>query len=137
VISERWEYECDYYPNSNEKPDSCFMGEDEMEDIPIFGDDEFNGTSYTHKINTYGSTCATFAPDISEGSSRYSIHKYILQSVSKELYDFNTSLIMQQQSEGNPFQEPSTIKSTIEGGIGVFAGKSARSDTIILKVYEF
>lgn len=137
VITELWEYDCyDFEYSDTAKLDSCYRGEEQIDNIPIFDDEAFNGNSYSHEINTYYESCSNVIPDTSSKSSSYSIHKYTLQSISKEFYDFNTSLIMQQQSEGNPFQEPSTIKSTIKGGIGVFAGKSAVSDTIKLKVYD-
>jgi len=137
---EQWNYDfCDPVIIDNEEVevDSCRSTANNVK-IPIFEDTEFNNTNYSYQINTFAEGCGNFMPDTSamNESSRFTIHKFVLQTVSKELFEFNNSLNMQQQSAANPFQEPTTIKSTIEGGIGIFAAKSAPSDTIVLRVNE-
>lgn len=112
--------------------DSC-RGSSKNKHIPIFNDEAFDNTRYTYLLPQIYSRCSSFMPDTLVESSNFSIYRFVLQTVSKELYDFSNSLEMQQAAEGNPFQEPTTIKSTVEGGIGVFASKSAPSDTIVLR----
>lgn len=136
---ERWSFRfCDQYLDStNVELDSCSRGKYDRF-YPTFSDETFNGTNYDHQLNNSFTAC--FGGDIEVDTLTelrgYSIYKFTLHSVSKEWFDFETSLDMQLNSEGNPFQEPSTIKSTVEGGTGVFASKSAASDTILLRVDE-
>jgi len=138
--SEQWSYDfCDPRIIDNEEieVDSCRSSTNDIK-IPIFEDTEFNNTNYSYQLNTYAEGCSNIMPDTSKlnEASRFDIHTFVLQSVSKELFEFENSLEMQKDAEGNPFQEPSTIKSTVEGGIGVLFGKSTPSDTIVLKVNE-
>jgi len=137
---EQWSYDsCDpvIIDNVEIGVDSCLMSSFDRQ-IPIFEDTEFNNTNYSYQLNTHIQSCDNTMPDTSlvNKPSRLNVYKLVLHTVSKELFDFNNSLNMQQQSAANPFQEPTTIKSTIEGGIGIFAGKSAPSDTIVLRVNE-
>jgi hypothetical protein len=49
--------------------------------------------------------------------------KYIftLKHVSKEYYKYYSTVTLQQSTEGDPFAQPVSIFSNIEGGFGIFA----------------
>lgn len=88
----------------------------------FFTDEFFNGKSYsieieTSYLNTYG----------------YKI-KYIgyLYSLSEENYKYRKSLAVYKNSRDNPFAEPVQVFNNIEGGFGIFAGESVKTDTIIM-----
>lgn len=51
--------------------------------------------------------------------------KIILWSLSKEEYDFRTSLIANEIARDNPFAEPSIVFSNIENGVGIFSMSNA------------
>lgn len=52
--------------------------------------------------------------------------------ISKEYYDFVESRERLESSNGNPFGQPGSILSNIEGGIGIFTGFTATEETFIL-----
>jgi hypothetical protein len=60
------------------------------------------------------------------GSNRkYTNKSYIeiyLCHTDKTYYDYNISIIRQQQNKGSAFPEPIALRGNIEGGLGVFAG---------------
>ncbi|MEY3417977.1 MAG: hypothetical protein RL711_1934 [Bacteroidota bacterium] len=57
-----------------------------------------------------------------------------LAHVSKEFYDFSSSVKQAEKANGNPFVQPSAIKSNVSGNaIGIFAGYTYSRDTIIVK----
>ncbi len=136
---DRWSFKyCDQFVDGTIiEIDSCSRGKNDRF-YPILSDETFNGTNYTYQLYPGFIDCigGGYRPDTLIELRGYSIYKFALHSVSKELFDFNNSLAMQRNSEDNPFQEPSTIKSTVEGGVGVFASKSAPSDTVVLRVDE-
>ncbi len=55
--------------------------------------------------------------------------------IDQAYYDFFTSLLMAEQSNGNPFAQPSSILSNIEGepaALGIFTGINCDRDTLII-----
>lgn len=56
--------------------------------------------------------------------------------VTKEYYDFSNSVSFAASSNGNPFSQPSTIRSNLEGSknpLGIFAGINPDQRTVIIK----
>jgi len=47
-----------------------------------------------------------------------------LYHITKEFYDFTRSINDAKDANGNPFAQPSVIKSNINGGLGIFTGLS-------------
>lgn len=133
----KWEIELWGFNNCNDTliwGDSCLVNISNFY-FPVFNDDGFNNMSHTYNLGYFRYGCGDPPDTTNDRKSYLFINKVVMHNVSKELYDFNTSLEMQSNSEDNPFQEPTIIKSTIEGGIGIFASKSAPSDTIEVRVY--
>jgi len=54
--------------------------------------------------------------------------KLQLWHVSKELYDFQTSLRKFNQASNNPFAEPVPVYSNIKNGLGIFASYNSREE---------
>jgi len=52
--------------------------------------------------------------------------------ITKEHYDFWSTLEYEQGNSANPFSSPTRINSNVEGGLGVWGGYAADYDTIIL-----
>jgi hypothetical protein len=55
-----------------------------------------------------------------------------LRSISKEYYDYQTSLNEYWNADGNPFAQPVQVFTNIENGFGIFAGFGKSSDTLRL-----
>ena len=56
-----------------------------------------------------------------------------LYHIERPYYDFLSTLDDAQNANGNPFAQPSAIKSTVQGGIGVFTTLSYDRKQVILK----
>ena len=56
-----------------------------------------------------------------------------LYHIDQKYNDFLESLEAAQGSFGNPFAQPATVKSGVEGGIGIFIGLSYSTKFVILK----
>jgi len=84
----------------------------------LFRDENFNGSSYTVDVESF----------IGDSPDTVIIS---LQSISEELFKYNTSLQRYQETNGNPFGEPVQVYSNIENGFGIFAGYSVYADTIV------
>lgn len=52
--------------------------------------------------------------------------------ITKEHYDFWSTLEYEQGNSANPFSSPTRINSNIDGGLGVWGGYAADYDTIVL-----
>lgn len=57
----------------------------------------------------------------------------ILNSISRDAYLYERSLELFRQNDGNPFAEPVTVHSNIEGGYGIFAATRSSSKSIEVK----
>jgi hypothetical protein len=86
----------------------------------MLNDELINGQNYSFKINF--SSYEIFP------NSKITA---VLQSVSKELFLYTTTLTNQQNNQGNPFSEPVRVYSNINKGLGIFAGFS--SSTVIVR----
>ena len=80
----------------------------------MMNDELINGQSYSLKIN--------FSSNELMPNSKITA---VLQSVSKELFLYTTTLSNQQNNQGNPFSEPVRVYSNINKGLGIFAGFSS------------
>lgn len=70
-------------------------------------------------------------PDFKEGDVLYST----LIHISRDYYDFINSIFLSVESNGNPFGQPSTILSNVEGSnnpLGVFTGFTIVRDTALV-----
>ncbi|MFK7772564.1 MAG: DUF4249 domain-containing protein [Saprospiraceae bacterium] len=56
-----------------------------------------------------------------------------LYHIDQAYYDFQESVQAAINSNGNPFGQPSVIKTNIEGGIGIFTGLSYNRKTLIIE----
>ncbi len=66
--------------------------------------------------------------DYMEGDTVYSA----LFHIEQEYYDFLLSTFDAQNANANPFATASSIRSNVEGGIGIFTGLSFDRDTVII-----
>lgn len=85
----------------------------------LSNDDLTNG-----KLTTYGS------------SYRYEDGDTLIVSlfhIEKQYYDFLQSVDNAQNSNGNPFAQPANIKSSVQGGFGIFTNLAFDRDTVIIK----
>jgi hypothetical protein len=77
---------------------------------------------------------ANMVMDVTDRFDRNDTLIVTLAHVSKEFYDFSTSVKQAEKANGNPFVQPSAIKSNVSGNaIGIFAGYTYSRDTIIVK----
>ncbi|MCB0564433.1 MAG: DUF4249 domain-containing protein [Phaeodactylibacter sp.] len=79
----------------------------------LFTDKSFNGSSYTVSLYTYEGT-------LPEGASNTRLVAR-LYSLSRDAFLYDLSLRQYYDAQDNPFAEPVTVHSNIEGGYGVFA----------------
>ena len=92
-------------------------------DEVMFTDVTFNGTNKTIELNIYAiNTIGIAAPRF----------EFELKHVSKEYFQYYTTMEKQVENEGNPFGEPVIIYSNIENGFGIFAGSTISTATIEL-----
>jgi hypothetical protein len=56
-----------------------------------------------------------------------------LYHIEKQYYDFLGSVSDAKNANGNPFAQPSRIKSSVEGGIGIFTNLAYDRKTVIIK----
>ncbi len=66
--------------------------------------------------------------DYTFGDTLYST----LYNIEEDYFKFLQSVFDASASNGNPFASPSSIKSNVEGGIGIFTGLSYDRDTLII-----
>ncbi|MBB6612505.1 DUF4249 domain-containing protein [Pontibacter sp. Tf4] len=53
--------------------------------------------------------------------------------IEKQYYDFLRSVRDAQNANGNPFAQPARVKSSLQGGIGIFTNLAFDRDTVIIK----
>lgn len=53
--------------------------------------------------------------------------------IDKQFYEFLKSMKQAREANYNPFMQPATIKSTLDGAVGVFAAISMTSDTVYIE----
>ncbi|MBC5772482.1 DUF4249 domain-containing protein [Pontibacter sp. KCTC 32443] len=56
-----------------------------------------------------------------------------LYHIEEQYYDFLRSTEDAKNANGNPFAQPSKIKSSVQGGLGIFTNLAFDRDTVILK----
>jgi hypothetical protein len=56
-----------------------------------------------------------------------------LYHIEKQYYDFLESTESAKEANGNPFAQPSQIKSTVQGGIGVFTNLAYDRKTVVIE----
>ncbi|MFN0274292.1 MAG: DUF4249 domain-containing protein [Chitinophagales bacterium] len=78
----------------------------------LFSDVTFNGTTKTFTLY------AILIDGIFFDDAKYI---FTLRHVGEDYYKYFNSVNLQQNSEGDPFAQPVTVFSNIEGGFGVFA----------------
>ena len=98
----------------------------------IFSDELFNGKQYTLSFNTD----KYYLDYLLEGIEAFPDAEVFLltelRSISKEYYDYQTSLNEYWNADGNPFAQPVQVFTNIENGFGIFAGFGKSSDTLRL-----
>jgi hypothetical protein len=98
----------------------------------IFSDELFNGKEYTLSFNTDKS----YIDYLLEGKEAFPEAEIFLlpelRSISKEYYDYQTSMVKYWNADGNPFAQPVQVYTNIENGFGIFAGFGKSNDTIWL-----
>ena len=85
----------------------------------VTSDDLTNG-----KETTYGS-----GYDYEEGDTLI----LSLYHIEKQYYNFLRSVNDAQSANGNPFAQPAKVKSTVQGGLGVFTNLAYDRNTVIIK----
>lgn len=53
--------------------------------------------------------------------------------IDKQYYEFLKSVKQAREANYNPFMQPATIQSTLDGAVGVFAAISLTSDTVLIR----
>jgi hypothetical protein len=53
--------------------------------------------------------------------------------INKDYYDFQRSVDDARDANNSPFQQPSAIKSNIQGGVGIFTAMNGWRDTLIIR----
>jgi Domain of unknown function (DUF4249) len=89
-------------------------------DQPFFSDAFFNGQTKTFKLH-YPSFYHNMSISVNLVLIRY----------SKELFNHERSLRLQEEVGNNPFSEPVRIISNIQGGLGVFGSKAKSSHELV------
>lgn len=56
-----------------------------------------------------------------------------LYHIEKQYYDFLNSVENAKSANGNPFSQPSKIKSSVQGGIGIFTNLAFQRKTVVLQ----
>ncbi|NWJ52517.1 MAG: DUF4249 domain-containing protein [Bacteroidetes bacterium] len=79
----------------------------------LFDDSAFNG--YEYELIIYSPYRVTFANPL----------WFELSSISKEYYNYLSSIITQNNAGNNPFAEPVIIKSNVQNGTGVFGARNS------------
>lgn len=83
----------------------------------VFTDKSFNGSSYTVSLYAYSGAVPEGAPNTRLVARLYSL--------SRDAFLYDLSLQQYYDARDNPFAEPVTVHSNIEGGYGIFALSSA------------
>lgn len=88
----------------------------------LISDEESDGHTYDYSV--------TFTTSIR--STQEILGEFIVElaTVSEEYYLYHSSLNNQNQTYGEPFDEPIIIFNNIESGYGIFAGFSTYADTL-------
>ena len=87
----------------------------------VFDDALIAGERYTLNINVYNFIPA---PDLKKISMT-------LSAVSKSFFDYFKTSELQEQTEDNPFAEPTLVFNNIENGLGIFAGYHPTAVTVL------
>lgn len=87
----------------------------------VFDDALIAGERYTLNINVYNFIPA---PELKQVSMT-------LSAVSKSFFDYFKTSELQEQTEDNPFAEPTLVYNNIKNGLGIFAGYHPTSMTIL------
>ncbi|MCB0557591.1 MAG: DUF4249 domain-containing protein [Lewinellaceae bacterium] len=90
----------------------------------VFTDKSFNGSSYTVSLYTYQGAL----PE-GQGNARLVARLYTL---SRDAFLYDLSLRQYYDALDNPFAEPVTVHSNIEGGYGIFALSSVAEESVVL-----
>lgn len=85
-----------------------------LNDAFYFNDELFNGKNYSlnlsfNSVNAYDTSTVYLAE---------------FRTLSKDFYEYERTLSLQQSNNGNPFSEPVRVHTNISGGFGIFAGYS-------------
>ncbi|HET6243547.1 MAG: DUF4249 domain-containing protein [Bacteroidetes bacterium] len=86
----------------------------------LFGDDHFSGKEYRFEI-LFGSSELGYMEE--EGEYELFLN---FSSVSKEYFQYKTTLSKHMQTSGNPFAEPAPVYTNVQNGLGVFASKNSK-----------
>lgn len=97
----------------------------------LFGDALFDEGELKISVSAFlnlGNNCEEAPECISEESF------LIVRKVSESYFNYNRTLRLQQDLEGNPFAEPVSVFNNIKNGFGIFAGY--RNSTFLLEAPE-
>lgn len=97
-----------------------------------FDDELFEGQSYEIVVNIDSYYLIDYNEIPGDTSSPFFLLPE-LRSISKEYYQYQTTLSRYQNSQGDPFAQPVQVYNNIDGGFGIFAGFSKSSDTLDLR----
>ncbi|MEL7533575.1 MAG: DUF4249 family protein [Bacteroidota bacterium] len=98
-------------------------------------DEGLDGQKMALNINPYFNIIPNY-DTLPDGSvQRYYTLWVFLETQSNEMQRFQESVEAQSFGYGDPFVEPTFIKSNVEGGLGIF-GAFQKSDTLWVKYYQ-
>jgi len=93
-------------------------------------DKNFNGKSYK-------TTVGINAEEVLYNSVGNPLSELHVKSVSKEMYEYLTSIEEKNLRVGDPFSEPVQVYNNIENGIGIFAGFTQNEIPVVMPESEF
>lgn len=117
------------YPGTSEQKDADFL----TPPGSVFEDKFINGKSFDFAYNRGRVPNSDKADDLNEESQYYKRGDTIVIrfcTIDQAHFEFWRNLESQVAGNGNPFSNPTPIKSNIQGGLGIWGGYSLTYDTI-------
>lgn len=128
LISDTVEYNNSYFQSDDIIIENWLYINDQS--YILFADHLISGKSYGLNIRVEHSN-SYYYPDMSFNDTDSSYIHFNLFSVTEEYYKYFKTFSMHRDSRENPFAEPVQVFSNVENGLGVFAGFSSNSDSIL------
>lgn len=102
-----------------------FASGDWVEEFPfrrsvVFTDNAFDGQEYELTVSVPISRSYLYG------------YEAVLSTISEEYYKYRQSVWLQEVTAKNPFAEPVTIQSNVEGGFGIFGGARSMASTLVV-----
>lgn len=99
----------------------------------VFSDELFNGGNYSLSFTIdkgYLDYMFNQMPSVNDEKPYLLVE---LRSISREYYQYQTTLESYWNADGNPFAQPVQVFSNINNGFGIFAGFGKSSDTLFFE----